>query len=86
MCCIHRYMNRDQTDARRPVDRPACAKFIGIKTRTLDKYVALGRIPAIRLSQKIVRFDLDDVLAALKRRRPNTGSRATSPTTNDLAL
>jgi hypothetical protein len=47
------------------VDKKACAKFIGIRVRTLDKYVALGRIPAIRLSQKIVRFDLDDVRAAL---------------------
>ena len=43
-----------------------CARFIGIKVRTLDKYVAAGRIPVIKLSQKLVRFDLDEVRAALR--------------------
>lgn len=46
-------------------NRPECAAYLGIKLRTLDKYVALGRIPAIKLSQKFVRFDLEQVRAAL---------------------
>ncbi len=46
-----------------------CAAFLGIKPRTLEKYLGLRRIPCIRLSQKVVRFDLDDVLSALRRNR-----------------
>lgn len=43
-----------------------CAHFLQIRLRTLEKFVALGRIPVIRLSAKTVRFHREDVLAALR--------------------
>lgn len=46
-------------------DKQECAAFLRIRTRTLDKYVALGKIPAIKLSHKLVRFDPSAVIAAL---------------------
>ncbi len=45
-----------------------CAAFLGIKQRTLEKYLGLRRIPCIRLSQKVVRFDMEEVMAALRKR------------------
>ena len=48
------------------MDKAECAALLGIKPRTLEKYMWLGRIPFIRLSQKLVRFHRGDVLAALR--------------------
>lgn len=48
------------------VKKKECADLIGIKVRTLEKYVADGRIPVIKLSHKCVRFCMDDVMAALR--------------------
>lgn len=61
--------NKDESTSEAPrplVKKAECAALLGIKIRTLDKYVALGKIPVIRLSQKCVRFDLDDVVQTLK--------------------
>lgn len=46
-------------------NKQECAAFLRMKTRTLEKYVALGRIPVIRLSQKMLLFNPPDVLAAI---------------------
>ena len=51
------FMNKDE-----------CAAFLGIKKRTLEKYMAERQIPFIRLSQKLVLFHLDDVMASLRER------------------
>jgi hypothetical protein len=48
------------------MNKAQCAAFLGIKIRTLDKYVHEKRIPFIRLSQKLVRFHVGDVLFALR--------------------
>ena len=48
------------------MDKAECAALLGIKPRTLEKYMWLGRIPFIRLSQKLVRFHRGDVMAALR--------------------
>lgn len=55
----------DQT-SNKLVGKKECAECIGIKVRTLEKYVAEGRIPVIKISQKCVRFHMGDVLAALR--------------------
>ena len=55
--CKRGFMNKDE-----------CAAFLGIKKRTLEKYMAERQIPFIRLSQKLVLFHLDDVMAALRER------------------
>ena len=52
----------------RPVlmTKTECAAFLGIKKRTLEKYMGARQIPFMRLSQKMVRFHIDDVMAALR--------------------
>jgi excisionase family DNA binding protein len=50
------------------MNKDECAAFLGIKKRTLEKYMAERQIPFIRLSQKLVLFHLDDVMAALRGR------------------
>lgn len=42
------------------------AEILGVGHRTVLMYRQIGRIPGIRLSGTTVRFDLDEVLAALK--------------------
>ena len=54
------------TKPERLMNKTECAEFLRIKGRTLDKYVAAGKIPVLRLSQKITRFNLADVIAALR--------------------
>jgi excisionase family DNA binding protein len=44
----------------------AAAEF-RVSTRTVDKWVAQKKIPFFRLSPRMVRFDLDEVAAALRR-------------------
>lgn len=42
------------------------AARLNVHKRTVDNLVARGAIPCIRLGVKLLRFDPDDVLAALK--------------------
>ena len=41
------------------------ALAVGVSVRTLDNWVAQKRIPFLRLSARMLRFNLDRVLAAL---------------------
>jgi excisionase family DNA binding protein len=43
------------------------ALAIGVSLRTIDNWMAQKRIPFIRLSARLVRFNLDRVIAALAR-------------------
>jgi excisionase family DNA binding protein len=47
--------------------REEAAAECRVSTRTLDKWVAQKKIPFYRLSPRMVRFDLDEVAAALRR-------------------
>ncbi len=47
------------------------ARELRVQVSTIERYVRKGRIPAVRPSHSIVRFDLEDVVAALKR-QPST--------------
>ena len=59
---------RMNTEAsKRFVTAKELAEVLGVGHRTVLDYCRYGRIPGIRLSGTTVRFDLDEVLAVLKR-------------------
>jgi len=43
------------------------AVAIGVSTRTIDNWIAQKRIPFLRLSARLIRFNLERVMAALAR-------------------
>jgi excisionase family DNA binding protein len=45
------------------------AKYLGVSTRTLRRYIADGRLPAYRVGNQIIRINPDD-LVRLERRIP----------------
>jgi predicted site-specific integrase-resolvase len=45
--------------------RDMLAKLIHVKPGTISEWTRRGRIPAVRLSLKVVRYRLSDVLAAI---------------------
>lgn len=45
--------------------RPELAARLGVRPDTIARWTRAGRIPARRLSPKVVRYDLAAVLAAL---------------------
>lgn len=48
--------------------RAMLADAISVKPGTISAWTRAGRIPAVRLSPKVVRYRLADVLASLERR------------------
>jgi DNA-binding CsgD family transcriptional regulator len=46
------------------------ARLIGIAPRTVRHWGRMGKIPRVKITAKVVRFDLGDVLKALKSSRP----------------
>lgn len=51
--------------ARRILSKTEIAKALGLSTRTIDKLVAAGKIPSIRVGTRRL-FDPEDVTSALK--------------------
>jgi excisionase family DNA binding protein len=49
------------------VDAGTVAEAIGIRASTVRRWAKEGRIPAVRLSSRLIRFELDQVLAAMDR-------------------
>lgn len=47
------------------IDEKALAIALGISVRTVSSLMSAKRIPAIRITSKLVRFDLREVRAAL---------------------
>jgi excisionase family DNA binding protein len=45
------------------------AEKLGVAAKTVRAWACAGKIPAVRFSRKSVRFDLDEVLAAVKKPR-----------------
>jgi len=43
------------------------AEQLGVGVRTVEEFMYTRRVPVIRLSQKLVRFDLAKVVSALER-------------------
>lgn len=55
-------------DGRYWMNKAQCAAFLGVKLRTLERFMAEGKVPFVRLSQKTVRFYGPDVIAGLRER------------------
>ncbi len=51
----------------RGVSKQELADAYGVSTRTVDAWLAQKRIPVLRLSARLLRFDLDKVGMALDR-------------------
>jgi len=49
------------------VDAGTVGDAIGVRAATIRQWAREGRIPALQLSARIMRFDLAEVLATLKR-------------------
>jgi excisionase family DNA binding protein len=47
------------------ISKPEIAKALSLSTRTLDKLVAAGKIPSVRVGTRRL-FDPEEVTAALK--------------------
>ena len=54
-------------ESKRLLTAKELAQILGVSQRTVLSYRLYGRIPGIQLSGTTIRFDLDEVLAALKR-------------------
>jgi excisionase family DNA binding protein len=59
----------------RPANPPAAARYANCSTRTIYRYIKLGRLEAYRLGPKMIRVDLDDV-DQLFHRVPTAGNGA----------
>jgi excisionase family DNA binding protein len=49
------------------IDKKTLARALSISLRTVTTLVSTKRIPVIRITRKIVRFNLPEVMAALGR-------------------
>lgn len=56
-----------QSSARHLVSKQELAVALGVSPRTIDNWMAQRRIPFIRLSARLIRFDLARVKTALAR-------------------
>jgi predicted site-specific integrase-resolvase len=50
------------------------ANSLGIKPRTVREWHRAGYIPATRLTPKVIRYDLGQVVATLKERQARKGA------------
>jgi excisionase family DNA binding protein len=56
------------------------AELLDVSVRTVRSYQKEGRIPYVRISSGTVRFDVDEVMAALEQRKvPARTTRSTKP-------
>lgn len=51
------------------IDTAELAKHLGIQPSTVRAWVRAGRIPAVRITPKVIRFDIGDVIKSLKMRK-----------------
>ena len=51
------------------------ANRLGVKPRTVKQWHQTGLIPATRLTPKVIRYNLDDVVASLQERQTAKGGR-----------
>ncbi len=49
------------------------AERLGVKPRTVKDWQRDGKIPATRLTPKVIRYDLEQVVTVLKQREEATG-------------
>jgi predicted site-specific integrase-resolvase len=58
------------------VNRKAIALLLGVAERTVGTWTREGRIPCVRITAKVIRYDADDVIRALKEGSPAAGGEA----------
>lgn len=51
------------------------AERLGVKPRTVKQWLHAGFIPAIRLTPKVIRYNLDNVVEALQERQASQGGK-----------
>jgi hypothetical protein len=56
-----------ENDSARLVNKRALARILSVSVRTIDNFVRQRKIPAVRISNRCIRFDPLRVLAALRR-------------------
>ena len=59
--------NNDESIPKRLLSKKELAQVLGISTRTIENWLAQKRIPQLRLSARLTRFNLPRVEAALAR-------------------
>lgn len=65
---------------RKLVKARSLAEILDVSVRTVRSYQQEGRIPYVRISSGTVRFDVDEVMAALEQRKvPARTTRSTKP-------
>jgi excisionase family DNA binding protein len=60
-------LNKGERIAKRLHSKEEVARAVSVSPRTVDNWMAQKRIPFIRLSARLIRFDLERVKAALDR-------------------
>jgi excisionase family DNA binding protein len=64
----HRVSNNEQDPFRRQfLSKRQLAEVLGVSPRTIENWLSERRLPQLRLSPRLTRFDLTKVLAALDR-------------------
>jgi excisionase family DNA binding protein len=51
------------------------AERLRVRPSTIRAWARVGRIPMVRLSRRVLRFDFEDVVAALRRHGSATDAR-----------
>jgi excisionase family DNA binding protein len=59
-------------DARELLTADEVAKRLRLQPCTIQKWARCGRIPAIHLTSKVVRFDMAAVIAAIRNKLPES--------------
>lgn len=62
------------------------AERLGVKPRTIRGWMRAGIIPSTRLTPKVIRFDLEQVVTALKQRQAATEVRDANDASTKPAL
>lgn len=61
---------------RRLVTADDLAAWLGVAPRTVSGWAREGRIPSIRISHKVVRYDLNEVVRTLRDQARQSGNAA----------
>lgn len=67
MCVAASSRDQHMNERHHPlVDAAALARFFEVSTQTVLEWVRLRRVPHVRVSRKVLRFDIGRVVAALE--------------------
>lgn len=66
---IHPFIHEAEGSPGALLTRRELAKLCKVSTRTVDNWVAAGKLPLLRIGRRCVRFSLPEVLQVLKGER-----------------